>query len=75
MTGHWVSSPSLCQLNALGLAFHRCLALLVIRVPFIPLKTIPAELYFDGISHTEFRNSVKILSKNSVEFRGIFLAE
>ena len=34
------------------------------------VKKILAELIFDGVSHTEFQNSVKIPHKNSVEFRG-----
>ena len=34
-----------------------------------PSNKIPAELYFDGIPHTEFRNSVKFPLKNSAENR------
>ena len=30
------------------------------RVSIIPSKKTPADLYFDGISHTEFQNFVKI---------------
>ena len=38
------------------------------KVSIIPSKTIPVELYFDGISHTELRESVKI---PAIKFRGI----
>ena len=46
-----------------------------IRASIIPSKKILAELYFDGISQTEFQKSVKIprkIPRNSVsaEFRG-----